>query len=218
MITNTPEIVRLSPESIPDYLNFFENVAHTDNPEWDRCYCLNFCSASNTREAKTIFSDPDVRREYAADYIRKGILRGYLAYMDGQVAGWCNANDKNSCLECFGNYFIYGDTAPQKDERKVKSVYCFTVAPKMRRRHIATALLERVISDAAAQGYDCVEAYPEKGDADQYYNFPGYKELYKKMGFLQVGEAESRLIFRKDLRKDQPSLSGFQSRYHHRET
>ncbi len=199
MVTDLLEIVSLSPVSIPDYLYFFENVAHKDNPEWDRCYCLNFCSACNTEEAKTVFSDADVRREYAADYIRKGILKGYLAYMDGRVAGWCNANDKNDCLECFGNYFIYGDTAPKADESKVKAVYCFTVAPEMRRKHIATALLERVVSDAQAERYDCIEAYPEKGDLDQYNNFPGYRALYEKMGFEQIGETETRLVYRKSL-------------------
>lgn len=35
------EIHKLTPERLNDFLYFFENVAHTDNKEWDRCYCLN---------------------------------------------------------------------------------------------------------------------------------------------------------------------------------
>ena len=194
------EIVRLSPDRIPDYLDFFEHVAHTDKPEWDRCYCLNFCAAGNVEEAKTLFNDPEVRRDYAADYIRQGLLQGYLAYRDGAVIGWCNTNDKNSCQQCFGNWFIHGDTVPQQDREKVKAIYCFTVAPALRGRHVATALLERVLSDAAKEGYDCAEAYPEKDALDVHNNFPGFRQFYEKFGFEPAGETQKRLVYRKDLR------------------
>ncbi len=35
-----------------------------------------------------------VSREVAAQQIDSGILRGYLAFVDGIAIGWCNANDK----------------------------------------------------------------------------------------------------------------------------
>jgi len=35
---NNINICKLTPEKLDDYLYFFENVAHTDNKEWDRCY------------------------------------------------------------------------------------------------------------------------------------------------------------------------------------
>ena len=194
------EIVRLSPEHIPDYLDFFEHTAHTDYPEWDRCYCLNFSAVDNIREAETIFLDPDVRRAYAADYIHKGLLRGWLAYADGKVVGWCNANDRNRCLPSFGSRFIYGDAVPQKDEEKVLSIYCFTVAPALRGRGVATALLQRVLEDALKGGWDCVEAYPEKDTADVYNNFPGFPRLYEKLGFQRTGETAKRLVYRNLLR------------------
>lgn len=62
-------ICRLTPELLDDYLYFFENVAHTDNKEWDRCYCLNYCSEAN---AGRDFSSLDVRREYAIKYVKSG--------------------------------------------------------------------------------------------------------------------------------------------------
>lgn len=197
METNKLEVFRLSPDRLADYLYFFENVAHTDNKEWDRCYCLNYCNVNNCEDAKTKFFDPEVRREYAINYVNNNILQGYLAYYDGQVVGWCNANDRNGCLNCFGRNFIYGSTEPIEDNSRIKSVFCFAVAPHMRGKHIATALLERVIADAKADGYEYVEAYPEKKDMDIYYSYSGHKGLYDKLGFESCGETEYRHVLRK---------------------
>ena len=188
-------IVRLSPTCLEDFLYFFEHVAHTDYPEWDRCYCLDYCATDNREEAKSLFHDADVRREYAIRYVNESILQGYLAYADGQVVGWCNANDRASCRRCAGYDEMIQERA--EDGLRVKSVFCFMVAPAMRGRHIATALLERVVADARAEGFDAVEGYPEKGDADIYYNYHGHKALYDKLGFEIVGEAPGRLIMQK---------------------
>ena len=191
-------IIRLAPDCLPDFLYFFEHVAHTDYPEWDRCYCLDYCATDNRREAKELFGDADARREYAIRYVNEGVMQGYLAYVDGHVAGWCNANDRARCRRCAGYEEIIRERAD--DGLRVKSIFCFTVAPALRGKHIATALLERVIADARAEGYDAVEGYPEKGDADIYYNYPGHRELYRKLGFEAVGEGEQRLIMQKRLK------------------
>lgn len=193
------EIVRLAPEYTEDYLYFFEHVAHTDNKAWDRCYCLNYCAADNEEDAKTKFFDPEARREYAIRYIAAGVLQGYLAYWDGQVVGWCNANVRNDCLRCFGRRFIYGRTVPEEESGHIKSVFCFTVAPAYRGRHVATALLERVIADARAEGFAAVEAYPERKEMDIYYSYSGHRGLYDKLGFVQWGETEYRHIMRRTL-------------------
>lgn len=191
-------IVRLSPAYLPDYLYFFEHVAHTDYPEWDRCYCLDYCGTDNRKEAASIFGDADTRRDYAIRYVNEGVLRGYLAYADGQVVGWCNANDRAPCRHCAG----YEEMLPDRSEDglRVKSVFCFTVAPAMRGRHIATAMLERVIEDAREEGFDAVEGYPQKEAADVYYNYHGHQELYRKLGFETIGEGHGCLIVRKRLR------------------
>lgn len=190
-------IVRLSPEYLPDYLYFFEHVAHTDYPEWDRCYCLDYCAADNREEAATRFQDADVRREYAIRYVNEGVMQGYLAYTDGQVVGWCNANDRRPCMACAGYQEMFHNR--EDDGLRVKSIFCFTVAPAMRGRHIATALLERVIADARKEGFDAVEGYPVQADTDIYYNYHGHRELYRKLGFEEIGEGEGHLIMRKPL-------------------
>ena len=192
------EIVPLSVERTEDYLAFFETGMAAASGEWGyRCYCVSFCSKDNRSEQG--FENADVRREGAIRYIKEGVLTGYLAYADGQVVGWCNANDRNACLGCYGMHIYCGAATLAADSERVKSVFCFEIVPSMRRKGIATALLRRVMKDAKAAGYACVEAYPEKqavGDAE---NYSGPKDFYEKMGFEAWGETETHLIMRKRL-------------------
>lgn len=146
------EIRKLEPKILSDFLYFFENVAHADNKEWDRCYCINYCAAHNNRTAKKFF-DPEVRKKHAIDYINSGLMQGYLAYIDGKVIGWCNANDRNDCLHCYGwKNYIESKEIKKKTKEKIMSVFCFTVAPDYRGKGISTALLQRVIDDAKKDG------------------------------------------------------------------
>jgi len=43
---------------------------------------------------------PEKRRELAVQYINDDMIRCYMAYHDGKVVGWCNANEKTECLHC----------------------------------------------------------------------------------------------------------------------
>ncbi len=195
------EIYKLTPERLNDYLYFFENVAHSDNKEWDRCYCTNYCAANNNRiTVKKNFADPDVRKSYAIDYVNNGLIQGYLAYSDGNVIGWCNANDRNNCMHCYGwKHHISDKIIEKKSKEKIKSVFCFTVAPDFRGKGVATALLERVIEDARSDGYEYLESYPNKEKTDMYYNYVGPLALYKKLGFELYTETKQRLVLRKKL-------------------
>ena len=84
---------------------------------------------------------------------------------------------------------------------KVKSIYCFMIAPEMKRKGIATLLLDRVCKDAAQDGFDLVEVYPYKDPDHQSSDFGGYVEMYKKNGFTISAETEHGLVMRKQLRQ-----------------
>lgn len=196
------EIKKLTPELLDDYLYFFENVAHTDNEEWDRCYCTNFCAARNNHiSQKKSFRNPDIRKQYAIKYVNDGLLQGYLAYADGNVIGWCNANERNACLHCFGWKNLIGNKLiNKKTNERVKSVFCFAVAPDMRGKGVASALLNRVIEDAEIEGYEYVEAYPNKEEPDIFYNYVGPLPMYIKLGFEMYAKTKQRFVFRKRLK------------------
>jgi GNAT superfamily N-acetyltransferase len=85
-------------------------------------------------------------------------------------------------------------------EARVKSVFCFAIAPHMRGKGVAGALLRQVCEDAEKDGFDVVEAYPNKVFVDTEQDFMGPVALFGKYGFHVAHEVDQKLVVRKDLR------------------
>lgn len=192
------KIKRLTPERANDFFSFFETDAHADNPNEDRCYCVNWVSANHNDQPD--FSTPSKRKAFAKMYIDAGTLQGYLAYEDDKVVGWCNTNTKSECVHCMGwkSYMNDIPTHPVQDD-KMKSIYCFTIAPHMKRKGIAGLLLETICRDAKEEGFIGIEVFPLKTSKDEFMSFMGPIGLYEKYGFKIVGETERDYIMRKIL-------------------
>ncbi len=194
----TIDIKRLSPGLADDYVRFFDQTPHDDNTEEGKCYCVCWCSADHRMQ--TDFSSPQKRRALALQYVRDGVLQGYLAYCEGQVVGWCNANTKADCLHCI-SWLRSRQAVEANPAERVKSIYCFVIAPAMQRMGIAAALTERVCADAAADGFDCVEAYPQRAFVSVAGDFTGPAAMYRRLGFTVHAQAEKdRVVVRKPLR------------------
>jgi len=148
------------------------------------------------------FSSAEKRRKIAVEYVKNGNIQGYLAYDDGKAVGWVNANVKSDCLNCGGWRWLMKSASADEPESntKVKSVFCFVIAPEMQRKGVAARLLERVCADAARDGFDFVEAYPNKTFADVSADFMGPVGLFKKAGFITHCEADRKFVVRKRLR------------------
>lgn len=84
---------------------------------------------------------------------------------------------------------------------RLKSAFCFAIAPHMLRKDLAKMLLERVCRDAAREGFDFVEGYPQKGFVSEARDYFCLAELYKQSGFLVHHETASQLVMRKRLWK-----------------
>jgi GNAT superfamily N-acetyltransferase len=78
-------------------------------------------------------------------------------------------------------------------------VVCFEIAPEYRGKGIATALLQRVIDDAKAEGYIAIEGFPVVRTERYKWDNPGPVRLYEKAGFSKVSEKDGRLVMRKEL-------------------
>ena len=191
------EIRKLTPDLAEDYVHFFDVTPHDDGTEGAKCYCVCWCS--DDCEGKD-FSSPEKRRELALQYVRDGSIQGYLAYYDGRIVGWCNANTKSDCLQCasWRRNMKSVDKIKFYPDEKVKSVFCFVIAPEMKRKGIATQLVERVCEDAANDGFDFVEAYPNK--KLEAHDFVGPLAMYKKCGFSQYAKAKGKVVMRKALK------------------
>lgn len=186
------EVRRLTPELAEDYVRFFDLTPHDDNVDEHKCYCVCWCG--DDAEGKD-FSTREKRREYALEYVKQGKLQGYLAYQGERIVGWCNANTKAECLRCASwRRFMGNVPVEEPGDARVKSVFCFVIAPDLRRQGLARLLLERVCHDAAEEGFAYVEAYPWKE-----LDFGGYYEMYQQSGFSVFLETEHGYVVRRPL-------------------
>jgi GNAT superfamily N-acetyltransferase len=194
------EIRKLTPDLVGDYVNFFDTTPHADNRDEHKCYCVWWCN--DDYEGKDFTSSTEVRRDYAIRYVKGNNIQGYLAYCDGKVVGWCNANTKADCLKCYCWRRFMGSVSTEESTpaTRVKSVFCFAIAPEMRRKGIAKLLLERVCQDAVQDGFDSVEAYPKKVFISEAEDFVGPAEVYRKSGFTVHHETDRQLVMRKQLK------------------
>lgn len=196
------EIRKLTPDLTEDYIHFFDTTPHNQKYHI-KCYCVFWCN--DDCEGKD-FHTKKQKRDYAIQYVKGNHIQGYLAYCDGKVVGWCNANTKSDCLKCMGWRGMNGKrkgfipTEENTPELKIKSVFCFVIAPEMQRQGIASQLLARVCQDAAKDGFDFVEAYPDKEITPKSEDFAGYAAMYEKFGFTVYYETKQKLVMRKPLK------------------
>lgn len=193
------DIRKLTPSRADDYVRFFDATPHADGKEEHKCYCVWWCGDDS--EGKD-FSSVEKRRDYALRCVKNNSIQGYLAYCDDEVVGWCNANTKSDCLKCYCWRRFMGSVPVEEPGAgiRVKSIFCFAIAPGMKRRGIARRFVERVCRDAAEDGFDFVEAYPNKEFIDEEEDFMGPAEMFLKSGFAVHGETEQKFIVRKRLK------------------
>ena len=193
------KIRRLTPDLTADYLHFFDTTPHATTREEHKCYCVWW---SNEDIEGRDYSTVEKRRELAAEYIMGNNIQGYLAYWDNKVVGWCNTNTKSECFKCYcwRNFMSSVNTEEPSPATKVKSVFCFAVAPEMRRKGIARLLLEQVCKDAQTEGFDYIEAYPNKKYIDEAEDYMGPVELYEAVGFTVCYETDQKLVMKKSLK------------------
>jgi GNAT superfamily N-acetyltransferase len=143
---------------------------------------------------------PEALRRQLATY---DVPPGYLAYLDGEVVGWCGVGVRTQVPR-----LVKGRTIPAIDDLPVWSIGCFRIRPGFRRRGIATALLDGVVAAARAAGAPGVEAYPvdpEGGRVDTVLAFVGLASMFDRAGFRRVMDTGAhsagltRILVRLDL-------------------
>lgn len=193
------EIRKLTPDLADDYVHFFDVTPHDVNIDEQKCYCVTWRSDDSYAHGEPHwFPTREERRARAREFVRSGSIQGYLAYYEDEIVGWCNASA--DCKMGVNYLRSFWPIEEYSLDVRVKSVFCFTVAPKMQRMGISTRLLEKVCEDAASESYDFVEAYIKKEYIYTDHDFRGPLEMYKKCGFSIYAEREDKAVVRKALK------------------
>jgi GNAT superfamily N-acetyltransferase len=182
----------LTPERLEDYLHFFDRVAFADNPAWASCYCM--CHVGDWADGEWEGRGAPENRADIYRMIECGGVRGYLAYADGEPAGWVNAAPRS---------FFPGYQASEPyrvdDAEQVGSIVCFVIAPHYRRHGIARRLLDAALDGFRGQGLTVAEAYPAREASSDGEAYHGPLEMYEAAGFRPFRELERQTMMRKDL-------------------
>ncbi len=206
-------IQKLTLSNGADFFDFFDNRAFSDGSPNAPCYCNAFyltpqevCDGIGARADALgggLTGMTQALRESAQELIEKGIMQGYLAYVDGVAMGWCHANDRQNFVRA-GSFIPY----EKRDEDyyisngqpgKVKSLVCFEIAPEYRGKGLAKALLHRVCEDAANDGFAFVGVYPRRTESYSVLDFTGPMEMYRHFGFQETERHGNTVVMRKKL-------------------
>ena len=129
-------------------------------------------------------AEPGARRAALREQLEDQPPAGMLAYVDGEVAGWCGfgLRPRLPRLE-------RSKTIPKVDDEPVWSILCFNVRVGYRRKGVAAALLEGVVDYARRSGAPGVEAYPIDPDGDRVdvsFGYVGVTPMFERLGFERI--------------------------------
>lgn len=123
----------------------------------------------------------------------EGTFDGYLAFVDGKPAGWCQTLPRDRLIKVRTQFGLAPDNATW-------AIGCFFIHPDQRRQGIARALLRGVLDDLPARGARRVEAYPKRtaeADAGDLWNGP--ETLLRDFGFAVVKDDPIRPVLARAL-------------------
>ena len=194
------EVRRLTPDLAEDYAHFFEVTPHDDHTIKDElpCYCITWRSDDTYVGDDHWYPTREERRARAIQFIKDGKLNGYLAYHNNNIVGWLNATA--DCQSGVNYLRTYWPIAEYCADVRVKSLFCFMIAPEIQRKGVATQLVEFACKDAADDGFDFIEAYVNKVFTDTAHELRGPLALFEKCGFSITDEREGNAVVRKALK------------------
>src|SRR5579859_5611817 len=115
---------------------------------------------------------------------------GVLAYVDGEVAGWCSVAPKSTYRA-----LVNSRTIPHVQDEAAWSVVCFVVRPGFRHRGLMHELLDGAVRHAGVMGGTVLEGYPvDPGGQriDQTSGYVGTVRLFEAHGFGRVVQTTGR--------------------------
>jgi len=167
------KLTRLSPDSLHDFLEYFDHRAFLNDEDWAGCYCQAYIHPPGTPEEE-VFGEGKARQS-ACDMVEAGKMDGYLAFQDDKVIGWCAAGESK----------LFAALPDAEDT--LARIICFNIDPDMRQQGVAGTMLDLVIEDLIERGFAAIEAAPSSNEANER-SFQGTVSMFQKRGFEKIIE------------------------------
>jgi GNAT superfamily N-acetyltransferase len=161
----------------------FALVAGVQKPGAGGCWCMSYRDSRLNNLERPLYMADECSREPGP---------GVLAYVDGDVAGWCSIAPRSSYRRLMNSR-----TIPFLDDGPVAAAdawvaVCFVVRPKFRHQGLMNVLLQGAVEHARAHGARVVEGYPIEsetpGKVDVISGYVGTTRLFERAGFERVVE------------------------------
>jgi GNAT superfamily N-acetyltransferase len=184
----TYDVRAVTPQRWADLVELFERRGPRGGSKLSPaygCWCMYW------RDRSIRHGEP--RKQALERLVREGKEPGLLAYDGGGPVGWVSSGPRTDFLQILRSpqYRPHDDGGTA-----VWSLVCFAIDRDVRRRGVATALLDAAVEHARSHGATSVEAYPHAADGRDYM---GNVELFRRAGFELVRPANKRVIVRLDL-------------------
>ncbi|QIG41011.1 GNAT family N-acetyltransferase [Microbacterium sp. 4R-513] len=165
----------------------FEDVEHAFEGGGDgrSCQCQWF-TLTNAEWNRTNQAE---RRDLFEQEMVAGPPPGFVAYVDGEAAGWVRVGPRTVHRRIARTRSIAAATAEPFDDESVWTVSCFVVRKEHRNQGLNARLLDAAVDHARKSGARIIEAYPVDGSAgthrvnDLYH---GLLSTFENAGFREV--------------------------------
>lgn len=171
-------------------------LVHSRANEADWCYCVAWwvptwdCWGRRSAEEN---------RSLREKLFRQGRYDGYLIYVDGQPAGWCQCGPRDRLPKLLRQFNLEHDPG-------VWAITCMLIVPRFKKQGLAHRFLALVLKDLKARGVERVQAFPRRGralpDEDVW---TGPEAIYQKAGFDLERDDVHKPIYGKWLSPEAPS-------------
>lgn len=194
--SGTPElqIVRFDASRTAD---FFAVHSAANGADW--CYCAAWWVPTWNGWGER---SAEQNRALRSELLQRGEYDGYLLYVDGMAAGWCQVGPRDRLTKLVEQFRLQPDAGAW-------AITCFLIAPSFRRQGLASQMLNEVVKDVRHSGAERIEAFPRRGpDLDEYELWNGPESLFIEAGFEVEVEDPLRPVLALDLREEDGSHGG----------
>ena len=168
----------------------------------EHCFCMWFIIPVRDYHA----GGREANRRLFCDLVERSAAPvGLLAYLDGDVVGWCAVGPRSRYVRALRTP-TYRDRDPSEDD-DVWFVPCFYVHEDARRRGVSRALLEAAVDLARRNGATAIEGFPfAEGAYRTKDGMVGTESLFASCGFtVRARPSHARVIMRLELLPSRPS-------------